>query len=264
MTEPPRTLPEYLNWLRRERQVAGVDLQSPGYLKVAERIRASFQSSLYWQQLLERTNELDSQFRVRTGDALLSAASRHRELLTKPFDSFMEKTFRRNVIQNLNFPDEPTNGWLDAGNWYERVTDMVRTSIIVRYLDAVPILTRAIEAYSADAGVECASTLEAREEGYYASHIVITHNVEVPARVTGTERIDAHVEIQVTTQLQDAIRTLLHRFYERSRVAPTIDPTEWKWDHRSEAFAVNYLGHVLHYLEGNIVHVRERERGGTS
>ena len=67
------------------------------------------------------------------------------------------------------------------------------------------------------------------------------------------------MEIQITTQVQELILNLLHKYYERRR--NKIEPDNWQWDHASDEFATNYLGHILHYVEGMIVEVRERHDG---
>jgi hypothetical protein len=51
---------------------------------------------------------------------------------------------------------------------------------------------------------------------------------------------------------------MLHTHYEDRRMrAGSSD--DWKWDHRSDEFATNYLGHILHYLEGMIVVTRDKQ-----
>ena len=76
-----------------------------------------------------------------------------------------------------------------------------------------------------------------------------------------TERIDVSIELQITTQLQEVIRKLLHSYYENVRKrAGEREDVKWQWNYKSEEFAANYLGHILHYIEGMIMEVRERQR----
>ena len=75
--------------------------------------------------------------------------------------------------------------------------------------------------------------------------------------------IEFSFEIQVTTQLQDVILKLTHKIYEDRRQKGKDDSNKmWQWDYESEEFSANYLGHVLHYIEGMIMGVREKQRGG--
>ena len=67
-------------------------------------------------------------------------------------------------------------------------------------------------------------------------------------------------EIQVTTQLQEVIRKMLHSYYVDRRASGTNEGKGWQWRFRDEEFSTNYLGHILHYLEGQIVEIREKRK----
>ena len=75
-----------------------------------------------------------------------------------------------------------------------------------------------------------------------------------------TEILKIPVEIQVTTELQDAIRRMLHIYYEKRRTAPPTSPSEWQWDY-SDEFATNNLAHLIHYAEGLMVSLRDKHKG---
>jgi ppGpp synthetase/RelA/SpoT-type nucleotidyltranferase len=107
--------------------------------------------------------------------------------------------------------------------------------------------------------LKCDTSFQARDEGYYAAHVYVNLSVQILTTNWATEGIEAKVELQITTQLQDVIRRMLHTHYEDRRMALQPDAT-WKWDHTSEEFATNYLGHILHYLEGMIVEIRDRPK----
>lgn len=68
------------------------------------------------------------------------------------------------------------------------------------------------------------------------------------------------IEIQITTQLQEVIRSLLHKYYEDRRKGVEAEGTKWQWDYKSDEFVANYLGHILHYVEGMIMDIREKQR----
>jgi len=106
----------------------------------------------------------------------------------------------------------------------------------------------------------CQSYLEAREEGYYAAHVYIARNFEVPKVDWDTEIVKVSVEIQISTQLQEVIRRLLHKYYEERRRQIRKDDMKWQWNYRSDEFVANYLGHILHYIEGMIMEIRERQK----
>ncbi|MGA8485346.1 MAG: hypothetical protein WB706_13230 [Nitrososphaeraceae archaeon] len=37
--------------------------------------------------------------------------------------------------------------------------------------------------------------------------------------------------------------------------------TNWKWNYKSDLFSSSYLGHILHYVEGLILEVRDKQVG---
>ena len=65
-------------------------------------------------------------------------------------------------------------------------------------------------------------------------------------------------EIQVTTQIQEIIKTLLHKQYEEKRKVNTPKDYKWQWDSKSPQFIPNYLGHIVHYVEGMIIEIRDK------
>ena len=139
------------------------------------------------------------------------------------------------------------------------IKDIVRTTFVVRYMDGVHELGLAIEGWAKESGLACESTLEATASGYFAGHVVVTRDFAVPSVGWEVEHRAVSVELQITTQVQEVIRTLLHRNYEIDRLRPD-DDSSWQWDPDSRAFAANYLGHILHYVEGRILNVRKLDR----
>lgn len=51
---------------------------------------------------------------------------------------------------------------------------------------------------------------------------------------------------------------MLHTYYEEQRRKGKRED-KWQWDYNSEEFSANYLGHILHYVEGMIMEVREKQ-----
>jgi hypothetical protein len=178
-------------------------------------------------------------------------------ILIKPFSSFVEKTYRKNILLNKNWPNEPDEGWILPSNWFSRINDIVRTLIQVKYLDGVDFLINKITSRCENQNISCIHFLEAREEGYYAAHLYIKNQYEIPKMSLGTDKVDINFEIQITTQLQDVIRKLLHTYYKEKRV--NSKDKKWQWDYKSDEFSANYLGHILHYLEGMIMEIRDKE-----
>jgi hypothetical protein len=211
----------------------------------------------FWQRLAQDLTSINQEYYLKTGYYLLFEGKLP-ELLRKPFDSFLLKTFRINVFDNDYWPDPPTGGWLLPDTWFSRINDMVRTCFVVKYLDGVQFLASQLSQRSSDAGYTCRVDYEAKEEGYYAAHFYTCFPCEIPRQDWDTRDEVIPIEMQITTQLQEVIRRLLHTYYERRRGDRSSTDLKWQWDYKSEEFGANYLGHILHYLEGMIMEVRDK------
>jgi len=253
----PNNIEEYKIWLLNEHKNEITDQTKNYYNSVANAIKVNFENSDFWLKLKQNLIEFNDQFALDTQYQLLDQMEI--KLLTKSFGSFLEKTFRKNITYNKNWPEPPREGWVLQNNWFSRINDVVRTLITVKYLDGVDFLLPKIEALCTECDLEANKKLEAREDGYYAAHIHIRDQCEIHKKDWDMETIPVVIEIQITTQLQEVIRKLLHKYYEANRKLPVLDDS-WKWNYKSNEFASNYLGHILHYIEGMIVGARERQR----
>lgn len=259
--EKPKNITEYKKWLYDKHSVEVSDRLESYYKATSARIKTDFEGSDFWVQLTRAFREYHDEYSVNTGYPLLLMRESQPIVLTKPFDSFLLKTFRKNVVANKSWPKEPQGGWILPTNWYSKINDTVRTLIEVKYLDGVEYLIEKIKVFSEREHTECRSFLEARDEGYYAAHLYIKRNFEIPRVTWDTERVDVSIEIQITTQLQEVIRKLLHSYYENAREkTKDADDVKWQWNYRSEEFSANYLGHILHYVEGMIMEIRDKQR----
>jgi hypothetical protein len=255
--EKPRNMAEYRSWLQKDHGLPISEAIINHYDAVVARVERDFRESDFWMRLEDSLQPFHEQYLVETGYPLLREFDR-RELKTKKFSAFLMKTFRRNVLTNANWPAAPPGGWLLHPTWFSDVNDLVRTRFEVKYLDGVRFIASKLKDLGEEFGFTMALSTEAKPEGYYAAHLDARRDFEVPKINWNTERTPISIELQVTTQLQEVILSLTHKFYEerRSRAHPP-DETGWQWDYRSEEFAANYLGHILHYVEGMIMEVRE-------
>lgn len=224
------------------------------------KIKSDFEEAEVWMRLIENLREYNDEYRADTGYQLL--AEYDAQLHTKPWDSFFLKTYRKNVLDNKSWPDAPQDGWILPDNWFSKINDTLRTLLIVKYLDGADFMVNKIKPHFENHGAICRASFEARAEGYYAAHLHARQRFEVPKLDWDTQQIDVWVEVQITTQLQEVIRRLTHRFYEQRRVIEERD-TNWQWNYRSDEFSANYLGHILHFVEGMILEVRDKERKRT-
>jgi len=258
-TAEPHTLAEYIEWHRSVLE-RGVEADLRYYEIVVREMRRRFEQSDFWTELCARTHTWAQGYYDRTTYALW-ASDEPPKLLAKSKDSFVLKVFRKNVLENQRFPEPPEGGWYVSANWFARTNDIVRSCLVVRYLDGVEEVCECALGLAQDLGYELTTSFEAREEGYYAAHMsLLSFEFRVPSRNWDYTGLTAPVELQVTTQVKDVIRDLTHRFYEVRRMRPRIATRKWQWDYEGDDFAANYLGHTLHYLEGTIMDVRERAK----
>ncbi len=259
-SEKPRNIDEYKDWLKKEHKVEISRKTETYYESVTSKIKLDFEKSSLWIQLTENLREYDGEYYVDTGYHLLTPEFKP-VLDIKPFDSFLLKTFRKNILENKCLPDEPEGGWILPANWYTKINDIIRTLFVVKYLDGVEFMTDKINSLCEQHSLECRVFLEAKEEGYYAAHLYTKQEFEIPRVTWDTEIVDVSIEVQITTQVQEVIRRLLHKYYEDKRKRPMAEKDiKWQWNYKSDEFVANYLGHVLHYVEGMIMEIREKQK----
>ena len=253
----PNNLSEYLEWLKNKH----TNYTKAYHNLVIKNLKQDFEKSPFWIDLTDKLKDYNQEYQLKTGyDLLLSEQPPC--VLVKSYESFINKTYRKNFIENKNSPNEPEGGWYLQENWLSRINDIIRTLVVVKYFDGVTFINERIKSLCEQNGLECRIDMEAKEEGYYASHIYTKMNFEIPRLKWDTEQKEINIEIQITTQLQEVIRKLLHKYYEKNRVSKKTNIDKWQWDHKTDEFAANYLGHILHYIEGMIMEIREKQKGG--
>ena len=257
MEGKPSNIEQYKQWLKENHQVDITNIVKNHYESVTDKMQQQFQKSVFWRQLGGNLHEYDAEYYLNTGYSLLQNTTLP-DILVKPFDSFLLKTFRKNILENDRFPESPMEGWILPENWYLRINDILRTCTVIKYLDGVEFMIGKIRSLCEKNGKDFECTFEAREVGYYAVHLYTKEEFEVPRIDWDTMKVETSIEIQLTTQLQEVIRKLLHKYYEEKRLSSIQSERMWQWDYRSDEFATNYLGHILHYIEGMIMEIREK------
>jgi hypothetical protein len=53
---------------------------------------------------------------------------------------------------------------------------------------------------------------------------------------------------------------LLHKYYEERRKKIGAEDVKWQWNYKTDEFVANYLGHILHYVEGMIMEIRDKQK----
>jgi ppGpp synthetase/RelA/SpoT-type nucleotidyltranferase len=175
----------------------------------------------------------------------------------KPYASVIDKTFRHNCNWNRSFPNEPRGGWVLSSNWFATIDDLIRTSLVCRYLDGPEQVCSKIDLIAKELGLSSLYEPRATDEGYYAYHCYVKIPVQLMIDEAGAiQKTPVEIEIQVTTQLQEILRDLTHPFYEARRIAAKRALAVERWDFGTGQFRASYLAHTLHLIEGMIVQLR--------
>jgi len=254
----PTNIKQYKDWLQESHRIDITDRTINYYESVTKKIRSDFEKSNFWQSLTNKLQRINQEYVIQKKYHLFTAST-NVDLLIKPFDSYLLKTFRKNVIDNSNWPEPPNGDWILPQNGFSKINDIVRTCFIVKYLDGVEFFIDKIQVLCNESDLEYSVDFEAKEEGYYAAHSYVVFPCEIPGEDWDTKNIEALIELQVTTQLQEVIRKLLHKYYEDRRKSFVKPETKWQWNYESNEFATNYLGHILHYIEGMIMDIRKKQ-----
>jgi len=258
-TKKPQNIDEYKKWLKEKHEIEISNRTKTHYQLVTSRIKFDLENSEFWIQLIKNFKTYNDEYLLKNGYPLLMPGL-EKNIFIKPFDSFLLKTFRKNILSNKNWPNEPNDGWIFPNNWFTMINDIIRTLFVVKYLDGVEFMINKIKSLCEQYTMECRAFLEAREEGYYAAHLYAKQKFEIPKITWDTEKIDVTIEIQITTQLQETIRRLLHKYYDKRRKRIGEEDIKWQWNYESDEFIANYLGHILHYVEGMIMEIREKQK----
>jgi hypothetical protein len=253
----PIEFKDYPAWL--DTHGVSVDVYESHYQAVCRDLVDGFSKCPFWTRAVSGLRDVDAAYQIDKKYPLISAGAP--QLLTKPWSSFLHKTYRKNVLANENFPDPPSDGWIFPSNWFGRIRDIVRTTVEVKYLDGVPIVLRSLTDLAKQQGCFQGSQLEARVNGYYGAHFECGFVCSIPDITWKRYAQQITVEVQVTTSIKEVIKKLLHTFYEDTRTKskqPSIE--EFSWNYNSPQFNAAYLGHILHYVEGMIIEVRDQQK----
>src|SRR5437762_186437 len=128
--DKPTNLEEYKKWLKTAHNIEISEKTSNYYQSVTNRIVQTVEESPYWIQFINNISELNSQYLLKTGYPLWTSVSLPK-LIVKPFDSFLVKTFRKNVLDNRYWPNPPRNEWILPDNWFSKINDIIRTVLVV-------------------------------------------------------------------------------------------------------------------------------------
>ena len=253
----PENEKEFTDWLKSKFGFIIDDKYKFYFETVTNQMKNDFENSLFWNKLNSELIEINDKYFVEKGVHLLIPSNKPK-IYVKSLESVIIKAYRKNILNNSEFPEPPKDGWILPDNWFGNINDILRTTLTVKYLDGVPFIITELSKIANNLKLIFDSSFEAREEGYYAAHSGVIHPFYIPDQNFSPYKINLNVEIQVTTQIQEIIKTLLHKHYEQKRKIEKPKDYKWQWDYTCPEFIPNYLGHIIHYVEGMIIEIRDK------
>lgn len=257
----PQNLKEYIEWAKG---ALSIDFENKEYSILHQvnlvSVVNTIQKTPFYLNLNTKLNQWEKSYEENNNSQLLMD-TKGLILLQKSYDSAVNKSFRCNVLWNSNFPDPPDKGWVTPANWFSTLDDLVRGMLVCKFIDGPNFIIDKLKEYTKELDLKCFSKSLQRDEGYYAFHCYIIFQVDLLDKHS-TQQANVKLEIQVTTQLQEVLKSLTHQFYEHTRIQPQInkfDRSKWKWEYKSNRFKAGYLCHTLHLLEALIVDLRDSD-----
>ena len=257
ISQKPLNEDDFVKWMEAKFEVPNEQAKS-NYESNAARLVEAFQEHLFWQKIGEQLKEWDTLYYKEKGVHLITTSNLPK-VVTKPYKSLLNKAYRKDCLNNKAFPDMPEKGWICPQSWFDKIHDIVRTSFVVRYLDGVKYLDQKLSQVADEVGCKYSCSYEAHDDGYYAAHVAVVLELSIVGMDWQESTHKIEVEIQITTELQEMVKSLLHKYYEDNRRKVVPQDYKWQWDYHNEQFVPNFLGHIAHYLEGMIVEIRDKQ-----
>jgi hypothetical protein len=255
-TSRPETVEQYVLWANANLSIDFASVATRNrYETNVQNAQNAIQDSRFMREFEGFIAMQEEQHQKVPGGGLLMGADL--AVVRKPFQAAVTKSYRINVLRNRRFPSPPADGWVSPDNWYMRFDDLVRGTLICKFLDGPKILAPALDSYASSMGLVGRHVPRNTDDGYYAFHHYTSFPVDLVDAAWQTQAATVEFEIQLTTQLQEVLRELTHPLYEEARLASGRPDDSWKWDFETPRFRTSYLGHTLHMIEAVIVQVRD-------
>jgi hypothetical protein len=259
--DKPLSLKEYIRWAKKN---IPADFNADNSRNVFNLNLREAQNTIvkhdFVNMLNARLSQWDNNYYNRTKSHLFMNVSEFKPEI-KPYMSAVDKSFRVNVIRNENYPDPPDGGWITPNNLFESFNDGVRGTLVCKYIDGPRYVIRKLTELANQCRLTKRWYPQQKDEGYYAYHFYTNYHITGLIGIDGGARTaDIEMEIQVTTQLQEALRGVTHGFYEKDRLQLKPKNSNWKWEYTTGHFRASYLSHTLHLLEAYIVQARDDYR----
>jgi hypothetical protein len=222
-----------------------------------------FEASDFWKEFILSTKEIDARYRKDNNEFDLILHPDKIKIYKKGVQEAIEKAYRTSIVNN-EFPFESSEyfeQFVLPENIFEKLNDIIRTEIIVKYIDGIDLVIAFLENLSKKYNFKTKVEPKSKEEGYFAKHLYISYKNKIVDFESQPKEIEHTFEIQIRTQLQDTIKSILHNHYEKDRIKyqKEQESTNWRWQFKESRFMTNYIGHILHFFDGIIVKIKDQK-----
>lgn len=263
LIKKPDNVDSFKKWIFRKFGIEFGAKFRTNYETNVEGLQKKLRNSPFWLDVSKEIPEINDRYRANNHGLSLYSYVEAPCILTKKPEDVINKAYRQNVLENDGWPKELSDGWILPTNIFTKLNDTLRTEFIVKYLDGVDFLLESLTNIATKHNIGCCSKQHAKEEGYYAKHIYFTYDTTIVDFEWEAKAIKYTFEIQIRTQLQDTINKISHQVYEGKRIKECVDQDSkaWRWEYRRPEFIANYLGHLLHLVDGLILRVKGKKEG---
>lgn len=217
----------------------------------------SARSQIQQHQIISSIESFIAKNQASSKRSSINVVGQDLQLHSKSYASIISKLYRSNILNNRRFPTPPKGGWIKPQNMFGRLNDLVRSRIVCRHINEPAKIAQEILALAQAVDMKASGRAQTKDEGYYAHHIYLTIPIRIVDQSWNEQEESVRYEIQITTEMQNMLYELTHRFYDAERHSSPKDPDSWKWDYRSARFSASYLSHTLHMVEGMILQLYE-------
>ncbi len=122
--EKPDNEMKFKAWLKSKFGLDINDKYKFYYETVTQKLKSDFEKSEIWSQILKNLPEINDKYRIDKGVHLL-IPTEIPTIYYKSLDSLVVKAFRKNILNNANYPTAPNGGWVTPENWFENINDII-------------------------------------------------------------------------------------------------------------------------------------------
>src|SRR5258708_28605952 len=113
---------EYPRWLIDKTSQEVVTTARPRFELVSQKIRSDIEASAFWTKVVSAFSEINDEYTSRYRYKLFVTPDLP-IIVVKPYQSLLDKTYRKNILSNRRWPSPPDEDWITPLNWYDRIND---------------------------------------------------------------------------------------------------------------------------------------------